>query len=109
MGPLQNISADDQKIIEELLEGKRELPAMEKPGKTIEIGTKVHPLGYRESLYGIVSGFKFKKRRRMIEVSFTHLKESGNKATKKLFRADEICLFEDRHKIYAEVEAKLTK
>lgn len=98
MGPI--ISEQDQKTIEDLLAGKRELPDMSKRSKTISIGSKVHPLGYRISLYGIVTKFKKGK----VEVSFTHLKEAGNKATKKWFNVKDICLFEDRTEVYAKIE-----
>jgi hypothetical protein len=100
------ISEDDQKAITAMLEGKADLPPLTRKAdenKFIGIGTKVHPVGYRMELYGLVTRIK----RDQIEVTFNHLKNKGGKPTKKWFKISMICRFEDRANVYADAEKKL--
>lgn len=84
------LTPEDQKMIEELLSGERPMPDSQdfNRRKPITVGTKVHVLGYRENLYGFITQIKKGK----VEVRFTHLT-----GTKKWFKQNIICRFEDRH------------
>ncbi len=104
MGPENLLTVEDQKMIEQMLSGEKELPEPEPAAdKMIAIGSKLHPIGYRKNLYGFVTAFK----RGKIEISFTNLSERGGKPTKKWFKSDQVCRFEDREEVYKKIDENL--